>query len=353
MFMMNDILENKLIGSITAGFHRSPLQLNEIHCADAELIALPATADGTTLAITTDTLVEEIESGLYNDPYLIGWMTVIASMSDLAATGATPLGILVSEVLPQSFSSDDCARLQAGINDACVACETFVLGGDTNTGNSLQMTGCAVGIVRRENGLTRIGCSAGEGIFASGLLGDGNAYAAARFFGKSEESFQPRARLAEGQMLCGIATACMDSSDGTIATLDQLMRLNGVGVRLSHPLCDVLTPSAMSASTKLAFPAWAMLAGIHGEFELIFSLPSGREAELLARAATIGWTPVRLGEIIAEPILTMPVDGEDCPIDSGFLRNLGTTCARDIAGYVQALKAYDVMLTERMVDYGR
>jgi thiamine-monophosphate kinase len=352
MFMMSDILENALIDSLTAGFERSPLQVNAIHCADAEIVRLPSTGGGAMLAMTTDTLVEEIASGLYSDPYLIGWMSVIASMSDLAATGASPLGILVSEVLPQEFSRDDLSRLQAGIHDACVSCNTFVLGGDTNSGSSLQMTGCAIGILKQKNALTRIGCAPGEVIYASGLLGEGNAFAAAKLFGGTELPFRPLARLAEGQLLCGLATACMDSSDGAIATLDQLMRLNGVGVRFSRPLCEVLTPSARIASQSLAVPPWSLLAGIHGEFELIFSLPPAREEELHARAATIGWTPVPLGETTAEPIMTIPMEGADCAIDSGFLRNLGTTGARDVAGYVQALKAYDAMLNERMVEYG-
>ena len=93
--MLNQILENSSIKNLVKIFSRSPLQQNRLHESDAELINLPGT--NITLAITMDSIVEEIEAGLYTDPYLIGWMTVMVNASDLAAVGAKPLGILINE----------------------------------------------------------------------------------------------------------------------------------------------------------------------------------------------------------------------------------------------------------------
>ncbi len=74
---MNEIRENALIEGLVKGFPRSPLQQNRPHQADAELVHLPGT--DALLALTTDSVVEEVESGLYTDPYLIGWMTVVVN----------------------------------------------------------------------------------------------------------------------------------------------------------------------------------------------------------------------------------------------------------------------------------
>jgi thiamine-monophosphate kinase len=102
--------------------------------------------------------VEEIEEGLYKDPWLIGWMTVVASLSDLAATGAQPLGLLLSQNLPQSLTSDSLDQLQEGIREACRACHTFILGGDTNTSPTLQMGATAVGWIPDQKSILRKGC---------------------------------------------------------------------------------------------------------------------------------------------------------------------------------------------------
>ncbi|MBP1683766.1 MAG: hypothetical protein H6Q27_1333, partial [Ignavibacteriaceae bacterium] len=111
MYQLNEILENKIINSLISGFERSPHQLNYPHESDAEIIQLN---DNTKLAITTDSISEEISTGLYDDPYLIGWMIVTVNMSDLAAVGASPLGILISEIIPKEFSRVKIKELQNG-----------------------------------------------------------------------------------------------------------------------------------------------------------------------------------------------------------------------------------------------
>src|SRR3990172_8443249 len=113
MQLIDDILENSLIARLACGFPRSPLQRNRLQETDAELLSLPG--NESLLALTTDWVVEEIESGLYDDPYLIGWMTVIVNASDLAAVGAEALGILINENLPRELDPQFVDKLQTGI----------------------------------------------------------------------------------------------------------------------------------------------------------------------------------------------------------------------------------------------
>ena len=139
--MLDKINENNTINNLAKYFCRSPFQKNALHESDAEIIEI----GGVILAITTDSIAEEIQTGLYDDPYLVGWMSVMVNMSDLAAVGAEPVGILISEILPGNIPSSFIDKIQEGINDAVKQCGTFVLGGDTNTGENLIITGTAIG----------------------------------------------------------------------------------------------------------------------------------------------------------------------------------------------------------------
>jgi thiamine-monophosphate kinase len=172
---MTTIIENALIERLAAGLPRSPHQLNGLRESDAELIQLQGT--NIVLALTTDGVVEEIEVGLYDDPYLIGWMTVMVNASDLAAVGAEPLGILLNQTLTPDLDDDFVAKLQAGVRDACTTCGLDVLGGDTNFSARMQMTATALGTITSGPPITRRGCRPGDRLFASGPLGLGSAYA--------------------------------------------------------------------------------------------------------------------------------------------------------------------------------
>ena len=173
--MMNAIIENQLIERLARGFARSPDQLNRTRESDAELIRLPGT--DVVLALTTDGVVEEIEAGLYRDPYLVGWMTVMVNASDLAAVGAEPLGLLLNQTLTLDLDDDYLDRLQSGIHEACKACRLHVLGGDVNFSSRPQMSATALGLIRDGRPLTRVGCRPGDRLFASAQLGLGSAFA--------------------------------------------------------------------------------------------------------------------------------------------------------------------------------
>ncbi|MBI3082153.1 MAG: hypothetical protein HYY94_04470, partial [Gemmatimonadetes bacterium] len=170
--------EVALLERLAGGFSRSALQCNQRHESDAELIRLPGSPS--VLALTTDAISEEIESGLYSDPYCIGWMTVLVNASDLAAVGAAPVGILLNQTLPSDMPEQELEALQGGVRDACSACGLPVLGGDTNFGARLHMGACAVGLIPDGQPLTRRGATSGDRVFASGPLGLGGAFAFAR-----------------------------------------------------------------------------------------------------------------------------------------------------------------------------
>ncbi len=364
MRQLKDIIENKIINNLTKSFSRSPLQVNKLHETDAEIIKLDDSPYY--LAITIDTISEEIKTGLYSDPYQIGWMSVMVNLSDLAAVGASPIGIVISQILPKNISDDLLEKLQAGINDACMKCKTFVLGGDTNFGDELIISGCAIGTVNKAKHLFRIGCQPGDKIYTTGKIGIGNAYAAQKFFfqnselsfrtslrernpkadkserflppaltasaGRSVEmtnkqsneliDFHPTAKLEWRNILLKYSTSCIDTSDGVLSSLDQIMRLNNVGFKFRKDWSETLEEKSKQLFHNYNLPLWLLLAGEHGEFELLFSIPSEKEKEFLNEANIINLNPVYLAD--AESVLNIKINlyNKEQILDSEKIRNL-------------------------------
>ncbi len=343
---MNAIIENQHVSAIAALFRRAPHQLNRIHESDAEIIRLPGST-GTYLAVTTDAISEEIASGLYTDPYQIGWMTVMANVSDLAAVAAVPAGLLLAETLPASVPAADVREIQRGVEDACEAAGTWILGGDTNEGSQLVLSACALGTITGRI-LSRRGCTSGDILYASGSPGRGNAFAFQRLLAGTISSFpyQPLARLRESQIIQRYARCCMDTSDGVFATLDQLMRLNLVGFRLDEGWEDRLDPDSRDVLRTAALPEWLLLAGPHGEFELLFTVSPTDDAAFIEAAGSIGWYPVRLGQVIDEPSVVVPLGNEAVPFATGWMRNLFADPSRPLNQKVNDLLEYDLAQKE-------
>jgi thiamine-monophosphate kinase len=339
MYQLNKILENKIINSLISDFERSPLQLNKPHESDAEIIQL----GNLKLAITTDSISEEISTGLYNDPYLIGWMIVTVNMSDLAAVGAIPIGILISEIIPKDFNDEKIKQLQKGISDACKKYDTYVLGGDTNEGEKLILTGTAIGIIKNEKPLARVGCKPGDILYSSGKLGNGNAYAISKLISKTNSfsEYKPIAQIKNCTVVSKYATCCMDTSDGLISTLDQLMRLNNVGFEIKGNCEKLINDEALIYSKKLNIPSWLLFAGQHGEFELVFAIPQKLQQEFLEEARQNGFEPVELGKVIQPKEIRMKLNDKLVSINSELVRNLPFETKGDINHYLKLLLEYD------------
>jgi len=339
---MSTIAENIYIENLTKYFKRSELQLNSIQQSDAEIIE-PFKNSDSKLAITTDSIVEEIAVGLYDDPYLIGWMVVMVNLSDLAAVGAEPIGVLISEIIPENLSQSFIMEMQRGISDACKECETFVLGGDTNRGFNLILTGCALGKLINNDPNYRTGCSEGNILYASNYLGGGNAFAVTKLLYPQEEIYKyyPVARLEQGQALHGFATACMDTSDGVISTLDQIMRLNNIGFEINANWENCLEPEAKKIAENIDMPYWLLLAGQHGEFELLFTIKESYENYFNFLSAQMNWNPIKLGRVTERKELTMPLYDKLNIIDTVRIRNLSNIANNDVSEYLYALLNID------------
>ena len=342
---MKEITENLMIGSWARHFSRSPDQLNKLHETDAELVEISKDSPHV-LAVTIDTIAEEIAEGLYKDPYTMGWVTVMATLSDLAAVGARPLGLVVSVSVDPARGEKFSDAIAQGMEDASRNLGVFILGGDTNVTSEISLTGCAFGLVPRKEVITRQGCKVGDHVFITGGIGIGNALGLVRLTKNPdscfpEELYRPTARLKEGQILRRHASCCMDTSDGLLTTLDQLMRINGSGFEINCDWEKILAPPVRKLCETTKTPCWLMTAGPHGEFELLFTIPDKNVDSFLKQARSQGFSPIRLGRVRKPRAISLVLlSGQRVDVDMAPLRNLLQTVSGDLERYVREFKAF-------------
>ncbi len=132
-----------------------------------------------------------------------------------------------------------------------------------------------------------------------------------------------------------IATACIDSSDGLVAAVDQLARLNDVAILIDGPLQRLLHPAALDLTRTTGMPAFPFLAGHHGDFELIFTIPDDRVGSLPDVAERGRFQPVRVGRVEAGGGVWTGAS----EVDTAMIRNLARESGSDIEAYAAALVA--------------
>src|SRR5580658_776898 len=333
MQLIDAIYENRLLSRWAALLPRPPLAIGSMHDADAEFVPLD---NARWLAMKVDTVAEEIAAGLYTDPATAGRVAAMSVLSDLAAVGAEPIGLLLSVVLPRGDVEAVQSRVAVGVRAACEAAGIGILGGDTSVGPALAITVVGFGLVPAGQALRRVGLRAGDTVFVAGGVGLGGALAAAQMLGIhgfTEDDYAPPVRIAVGRALRGVASAAMDTSDGLVATLDQLARLNGVGIRVETALSGLLHRKVEALRAAARLPAFPFVASCHGEFELVFAVPPDRLAQLDGVRAALGAEPLRIGTAYAGDGICIG----DTPIDGAKIRNLLDDVGGDPRAYVTAL----------------
>jgi thiamine-monophosphate kinase len=170
-----------------------------------------AQVDG--LVVTQDALVEGVHFRLdwisWRD---LGWRAAAVNLSDLAASGADPVGLVVAFGASGETQLEDVVELYEGIAETRVA----VVGGDTTSAPQIVLSVTAIGRADRVPG--RAGAKPGDLLVVTGPLGA----AGAAFRG---ESFvRPPLRLAEGKELAARAHAMLDVSDGLALDAGHLAR---------------------------------------------------------------------------------------------------------------------------------
>lgn len=299
-------------------------------CAEAvgDDAALIEVTPGYQLVVTTDLLVDTVHfSDRTTPPFTVGWRAAAANLSDLAAMGATPLGITVGLGLPGSTPWPWVEALYQGMFDCLSAHGGAIVGGDLARAEQRTVAITAFGQVRPSRAIRRDTAVPGMSVVVSGphgasraglavLLGEiASSSATAPDWIKAHQQPVPRFDVVdqlhqlthETQAIVG-----MDSSDGLANALLQISHSSRVGMVIERdriPLPPHLS-AAVGAKTALD---WALYGG--EDFELVLCLPPAlaRQATQRGWAIAIGTTTdtgiVQLSSAADVPAVTLTHQG--------------------------------------------
>jgi len=265
---------------------------------DAALLRARA---GFELVQTTDTLVEQVHFLPGSPPRSLGHRALAVNLSDLAAMGASPAWALLSLVLPQ-IDESWLGEFAVGFGMLARTHEVALVGGNLSRG-PLSITVQLTGQVPAGTALRRSGARPGEELWVSGTLGDASLGRSAQVAADAGQhalwlrarSEYPAARSALGEALRGVASACIDLSDGLLADLPRLASASGCGVSL-----DVgRLPISAALGALAADSAWEHALGGGEDYELCFAAPTDRAAALEELATRTGIPLTRCGELRA------------------------------------------------------
>lgn len=208
---------------------RSRLQLNQFNSSDTEIVKLRKNLFLTT---SIDSIAIEIHSQLYKDPETLGYLAVANSISDLAASGSKPIGLLLSAQWEPAHEGRIQAKVYTAISNALKRFEVPLLGGDSGSSHATVLTTTILG-ESTQPPLTRTGIRPGDVVLLfRDDLGNGPALAfdyvrnASRE--KLEKKFRPRPDWQSIYKFRKYFKASIDTSDGIYNSLKTLSVLNDV-----------------------------------------------------------------------------------------------------------------------------
>ena len=275
---------------------------------DAALIDVPA---GEQLAVSTDSSVEDVHFRRgWLSPREIGYRATVAALSDLAAIGAAPLGLVSALAVPDDWRAS-LHELTDGIGAAAERHHTPIVGGNITRGAKLSLTITVLGAVARP--LPRSAVRPGDQLYVTGELGASGAALDALLRGAApdpahrERFTRPTPRIAEARWLAAHgATAAIDVSDGLLAELAHLAAASAVRIELDAsrvPVArDVPRESALRSGE---------------EYELVVA---GRSLDTVKFAAEFGVALTLIGRatgLAAGAAPSVELIGEDGRVASG------------------------------------
>jgi thiamine-monophosphate kinase len=225
----DDVLER--IAKIVA---RDNIAAGERHVGDDAAVLKPFVGEA---IISTDVSVlgVHLEESLFAIEDL-GYKAVMAALSDLAAMGARPRGLVVAVTSPTGTDLD---ALHHGVAEAARLASTPVVGGDLSRGHDVSVAVTVLGECPGRGAVLRSGAKPGDELLVTGPLGRAAAGLRRRRAGASlndelvEAHRRPWPRLSEGMAARGShAHAMIDLSDGIGLDLHRLADASGVGFAL-------------------------------------------------------------------------------------------------------------------------
>jgi len=241
--------------------------------------------DGKYLIATTDMLIAKTHFPKGTTAEQMGLKAVVVNLSDLAAMGAEPLGLIFSVGLPRTLNVNFVKDMMREMDKVARSYGTYVVGGDLDESDEIIIGGAAFGLVRKGRLLTRSGARPGDMIAVTGELGKASAglkilidkIPAKGYERLVKAQLEPRARVKEGLALAnsGGVTSAIDTTDSLAANAWQVSRMSRVKMIFDYEKLPInSTVKKFSRSRGLKVDDFILFGG--EDFELLFTVrPSG------------------------------------------------------------------------------
>lgn len=294
---------------------------------DAALLTPP---EGTQLVLTKDALVAGVHFFADDDPASVARKALRVNLSDLAAKGATPLGVLLALAVPRRLGAGWIAPFAQALGADCAAFGSPLLGGDTvSTDGPVTLSITALGAVPYGRFVPRTGARPGHAIVVSGTIGDSALglllrqqpeHPAFAVLDEKQRAFlldrylHPQPRLPLAASLRTHAAAAMDVSDGLAGDLAKMLDVSGCGGRLDVSRVP-LSPAA-AAVVQADRRLLATVLGGGDDYEILATMPPEHVPQFISDAASADIGVYPIGEVVAGAGLEIH-DAEGQPVVLG------------------------------------
>jgi thiamine-monophosphate kinase len=251
------------------------------------------------------------ELGVLHD-YDLGYYLIAANVSDIAAMGARPIGVVTVVRYPSEMTDRTFTDVMCGIRDACRRFSAPNVGGDIGSAERLILSATALGVCVPGHALYRHGARSGDLVCLTGPTGIAGAamsyFRAGTTSAEVEDRFRaqlweswarPQARVAEGMCLgeSGLVTSCQDTSDGLKAAVETIAGASGVGMLIDERQVP-LAPEVAAVCRHLGVAPAVFQFGDSVDFELVFTLPAKNVVTLRETFVARGLDFCVIGEVV-------------------------------------------------------
>ncbi len=277
---------------------------------------------GSQFVVASDMLVAGVHFLATDPPEVAAERAVRSNLSDLAAMGAEPLGYLSSIAWPTGVAEAWRDGFIAGLASAQDAFGLCLLGGDTTAGpGPLTISLTMLGQLPAGAALLRRGALAGDDVWVSGTIGDAMLGLAIARGDLAPDPFllerycRPSPRLDLGIGLRGLASACLDISDGLVADAGHIAALGGIRLELQAARIPLSPQARMWLETG---PPDGLVRLVTGgdDYELLFCAPAAQRAEILALGERLGLVLSRIGGVTGGQGVAL-IDAGGVTLDAG------------------------------------
>lgn len=245
-----------------------------------------------------DTFVEEVHfSRATMDPFHIGYRSLAANISDLAAMGATPAFYLVSVVIPKNWSDEELIQLYKGMSHLASLHKMDLIGGDTVSGKEMSISVTVIGFVHKGKARYRSSAKPDDILFVTGALGDSQAgfhilnnpgsFREKEYYYAKHRMPEPRVAFAK-ELESLSRVALNDISDGIANEANEISEASNVSITIYEE--KLPTSNSFNQFTKELQREWMLFGG--EDFELLGTV-SKAEWEYLKAIAEKTHTPLK------------------------------------------------------------